>query len=57
MEKLEDKKNQEYDIKLQEQKVLEREKILLKEYATIAGIIYIIKVKTYENKSYVIKVY
>jgi prophage antirepressor-like protein len=55
MEKLEDKKNQEYDIKLQEQKVLEREKILLKEYATIAGIIYIIKVKTYENKSYVIK--
>jgi len=55
MEKLENTKSQEYELKLQQQKIYEREKILLKEYATIAGIIYIIKVKTYENKSYVIK--
>jgi hypothetical protein len=55
LEQLEDKKSQEYELKLQQQKVLEREQILLKEYATINGIIYIIKVKTYQDKSYVIK--
>ena len=53
---LEDKKNKEYQDKLLNQKILEREKILLKEYANIGSIIYIIKVKTFENGIYIIKV-
>ena len=56
LSQLEDKKKQEYEIELANQKVLEREKILLKEYATIAGIVYIIKVKSFENGSYIIKI-
>jgi phage anti-repressor protein len=38
------------------QKVLERENILLKEFATIGSIIYVIRVKTLENGQYVIKI-
>lgn len=41
--------------KLINEKILEREKILLKEYATIGSIIYIIKIKTFENGQYIIK--
>ena len=52
---LEDQKTKEYETKLEWQKILEREKILLKEYATIGSIIYIIKVKTLENGQYVVK--
>jgi hypothetical protein len=36
--------------------VIEREKILLEEYGTIGALFYVIKVKTYENGSYVIKI-
>ena len=53
---LEDKKNQEYDAKLEKQKILEREKILLKEYATAGAIFYIIKVKSIDNGTYIVKV-
>ena len=53
---LEDKKTQEYNIKLEKQKILEREKILLKEYATAGAIFYVIKVKTFENRQYIVKV-
>jgi len=53
---LEDKTKQEYELKLETQKVLEREKVLLKEYATIGAMFYIIKVKSLENKQYVIKI-
>jgi prophage antirepressor-like protein len=52
---VEDQKAKEYELKLDKQKVIEREKILLKEYATIGSIIYIVKVKTFENKQYIIK--
>ena len=52
---VEDQKAKEYELKLDNQKVLEREKILLKEYATIGCIVYIIKVKTFENGQYIIK--
>jgi hypothetical protein len=52
---VEDKNKQEYEAKLEKQKVLEREKIILKEYATIGSIIYIIKVKSFENGQYIIK--
>ena len=52
---IEDQKAKEYELKLEKQKVLEREKILLKEYATIGSIVYVIKVKTFENGQYIIK--
>ena len=52
---VEDQKAKEYELKLEQQKILEREKILLKEYATIGSIVYIIKVKMFENKQYIIK--
>jgi prophage antirepressor-like protein len=52
---VEEQKAKEYELKLENQKVLEREKILLKEYATIGSIVYLIKVKTFENGQYIIK--
>ena len=41
---------------LEKQKVIEREKILLAEYGIIGSIFYIIKVKTFENGSYIVKI-
>jgi phage anti-repressor protein len=45
-----------FETQLSFQKILEREKILLNQYASIGSIVYIIKVKTYENSCYVIKI-
>lgn len=42
--------------KLEKMKELEREKILLRDYAHIGSIIYIIRVKTFENGHYIIKI-
>ena len=42
--------------KLEKMKELEREKILLREYGHIGSIIYIIRVKTFENGHYIIKI-
>jgi len=53
---VEDKKNKEYEQKLAKEKILEREKVLLKEFETIGSIFYIIKVKTFENGQYIVKV-
>ena len=53
---IEDKKKKEYDIQLAKEKILEREKVLLKEFETIGAIFYIIKVKTFENGQYIVKV-
>ena len=47
-----DKKN----IELKNQKELEREKFLLNEYGYIGSIIYIVKVKNFDNASYIIKI-
>ena len=52
---IEDKKQKEYEVKLLKQKVLDREKILLDEYATSGPLVYIIRVKTLESGRYVIK--
>jgi hypothetical protein len=52
---IEDKKQKEYEAKLLKQKVLDREKILLDEYATSGPLVYIIRVKTLESGRYVIK--
>jgi hypothetical protein len=49
-------KNQEMEEKLSKQKELEKEQFILKEYATIGSIFYIIKVKTYENGTYIVKI-
>ena len=53
---LEDKQAKEYNEKIERQKIFEREKILLKEYATAGAIFYVIKVKTFDNGQYIIKV-
>ena len=55
MLQIEDKKQKEYEVKLLKQKVLDREKILLDEYATSGPLVYIIRVKTLESGRYVIK--
>ena len=56
LETLEDKKNKEYQIDLEKQKVLERERVLLKEYAQSGSIVYIIKIKSYDNGEYIVKI-
>ena len=56
LEQLENTKNKELEEKLLKQKIIEREKILLKEYAHSGSLVYIIKVKTYENGQYVVKI-
>jgi prophage antirepressor-like protein len=57
MASLEDTKKKEYETKLEKEKFLEREKILLKEYDTACSIVYIIRVKTLEHVGkYIIKI-
>jgi hypothetical protein len=56
MKQIEEKKKTEYETKLKTQKIAEREKILLKEYATIGSIFYIMKVKTLEHGKYIVKI-
>jgi len=56
IQKIEETQKQEYNTKLEKERFLEREKILLREYASIGSIFYVIKVKSYENGSYVIKI-
>lgn len=56
LQQLEDTKNKETEEKLKQQKYLEREKILLNQCGTIGSIIYIIKVKTFENGQYIVKI-
>jgi prophage antirepressor-like protein len=53
---IEDKNKKEYELQLVKEKILEREKVLLKEFETIGAIFYIIKVKTFENGQYIVKV-
>jgi hypothetical protein len=49
-------KNKEMAENLFTQKVLEKEKYLLKHFANIGNMIYIIKVKSYDNGSYIVKI-
>jgi len=51
-----DKVNKSIDKKLLEQKSLQQQDILLKKYNYSTALVYIIKVKTYENGDYVIKI-
>ena len=51
-----DEKNKKQQEQLKNQKILEKEKVLLDEYATIGSIFYIIKVKTFDNGHYIVKI-
>jgi prophage antirepressor-like protein len=53
---LEDIKNKETEEKLMKQKELDNEKYLLKQYAMSGPLVYVIKVKTFENGTYIIKI-
>ena len=56
LEQLENTKNKEMEEKLFKQKIIEREKILLKEFGQSGPLVYIIKVKSLENGQYIIKI-
>ena len=56
LEKIEEKNKKEYEEKLIKEKALERQKILLKEFGNNESLIYIIKVKSYNNGEYIIKI-
>jgi prophage antirepressor-like protein len=56
LQQLENTKNIELEERLSKQKIMEKEQFLLKEYANSGPLVYIIKVKTYENGQYVIKI-
>ena len=53
---LEINKNKETEEKLTKQKELERENFLLEKYALSGPLVYIIKVKTFEDKTYIVKI-
>jgi hypothetical protein len=56
LNQLEFSKNKEMEEKLEIQQVIEKEKVLLKEYAHSGSLIYVIKVKTFSNGEYVVKI-
>ena len=56
IQQIEELKEKELEMKLKQQQSLEREKVLLNQYATIGSIIYIIKVKTFKTGEDIIKI-
>jgi phage anti-repressor protein len=56
IQQIEESKDKELEMRLKQQQCLEREKVLLNQYATIGSIIYIIKVKTFKTGEYIIKI-
>ncbi len=56
MMQIEDKNKKEYDLQLVKEKVLEAEKVLLKEYSNSGSLVYIVKVKTLSNGEYIVKI-
>ena len=56
LKKIETTKNKEMEEKLIKQKELDNEKFLLKQFNNAGNMVYIIKVKTFENGSYVVKI-
>ena len=49
-------KEAEFQKKLKQQKIIEREKILLTQFSVSIPIVYIIRVKTFENGQYIVKI-
>jgi hypothetical protein len=56
LQQLEISKNKEMEEKLAFQQVIEKEKILLKEYLNSGSLVYIIKVKSFSNGEYIVKI-
>jgi hypothetical protein len=56
LEQMENTKNKEMETKLIMQKGMEKEKVLLDKFSNSGPLVYIIKVKTYENGTYVVKI-
>jgi hypothetical protein len=56
LKKIETAKNKEIEEKLIKQKELDNEKFLLKQFNNAGNMVYIIKVKTFENGTYVVKI-
>lgn len=56
LQQIENTKNKEMEEKIIKQKELERENVLLNEYASAGNMIYIIKVKTNEDGTYIVKI-
>ena len=56
LQQIENTKNKEMETKLIMQKGLEKERVLLDKFANSGPLVYIIKVKTYENGTYVVKI-
>jgi hypothetical protein len=54
--KIENIKNKEMEIKISKQKEIDNEKFLLKKYDNIGHIIYVIKVNTNEDGTYIVKI-
>ena len=52
IQQLEDKHKQD----IEQQKITEREKVLLKEYVSIGSIVYVIRVKTLDDGKYIVKI-
>ena len=53
---IEDKNTKEYEVKLEKQRVLDKEKLLLQQFGSIGPIVYIIRIKTFENNKYIVKI-
>jgi len=49
-------KEEEYKKKIQQQKMIEKEKLLLNHFSITIPIVYIIRVKTFENGQYIVKI-
>lgn len=56
IQQVENNVKQEYETKLKQQQILDREQILLKEFAISGSLFYIIKIKTLENGEYIVKI-
>ena len=53
---IEDKNTKEYEVKFKKERELDKEKILLRQFASIGSIVYIIRVKTLEHGNYIVKI-
>lgn len=56
LQQIEHIKNKEMETKIIREKELEREKLLLKEYANVGNMVYIIKVKNNDDGTYIVKI-
>jgi hypothetical protein len=53
---IEDKNTKEYEVKFKKERELDKEKLLLRQFASIGSIVYIIRIKTLEHGNYIVKI-